>query len=177
MKKSFISYLFILCALSTLNCSKGDNSDGEGGGKKYYVKFETDGVKKEYSGVTIMSLTRQDDYYMYQFTGTKAVNDIEGMTMVITTDKAITPPQNFKTENWTSASNVTRVELLLGIHDEEKNTFVSFVAPGYDFPATATITEITNDHVKGNFSGVVTNSGFTKSKVITNGEFYFKILR
>jgi|GEM_PF-2095332 hypothetical protein len=170
------SALLIITCLTGIGCSKSDGSDGDGGGGgKYYVKFEIDGEKREYTGVTTLSVGQNDGVYVYQFTGIKAPNVIEGMSMTITTDKPITAPQSFKTVTWTpSGSTQGMIQLLLGIHDKDNTTYVSFVATGYDYPANATITEITSNHVKGTFNGEVTNSSFTKSKSITKGEFFLK---
>lgn len=175
MKFSIINKLALLFLCITLgfSCSKSTDDNG-GGGNKYYVKFQADGEKREYSGVAVMSFTQQPDYVLYQLSGLKSSTEIIGMSMTITTDKVIQPPASFTTEPWQSSSGVSRISLLLGIHDEDKLTYVSFVAGAQNYPATATITELTNDHIKGNFSGKVTNSSFTKSIDITNGEFYLK---
>ena len=160
-----IFYLSVVCLIlfAIASCSK-KNDDAAGG--TYYMHFKANGVQKEFT--TGVQAARADTEGLYDciLSGFSATANFS----IILFDHAPISA-NF---NYTEAilPGTASPYAFIVYQDETNTTFISSGQQS-NAKASATITELGSNYVKGVFSGVLF-SGQTQMN-ITDGEFYLKL--
>ena len=169
--------LSLLLLIGFSSCKKNTDNDNDGGGPgdgQYYLRFNANGVKKEFTGFTIVDFAEIQGVYNYAFQGRNSHADLRGMTISIYTPAVLTQPASFTYQNF-APLNVPQTHM--GYMTEDRTMFVSMTTLFPDYVANISVTEITPDYMKGTFSGKLTNEDWTASITITNGEFKLKKAR
>jgi hypothetical protein len=158
-KFTFQILVFALLVVLFGSC-KNDDSDT---GSEYYVRFNANGQKVEYTihNSLVAAFGQSGIQYNAVFTGYDATSNI---SLQVYDNKAIVPA----TFTGYSLSGSTFVGALIGYQDKTGTLYTQgAVTPN----STITITEITSAAVRGTFNGTVKAAG--KSDIsITSGEFY-----
>lgn len=169
-----LSMLLLIGFSGCKKATEDGNGDGGGGNGQYYLRFNANGVKKEFTGFTIVDFAETRGVYNYAFQGRNSHADLRGMSISLFTPAPLTQPASYTYENFTPL-NVPQTHI--GYMTEDRTMFVSMTTLFPDYSATISITEITADYMKGTFSGKLTNEDWTASITITNGEFKLKKAR
>jgi|GEM_PF-2836979 len=180
--KRTISYLALILTILTFWTACGKDEPGEKiSGSEYYFRFKQDGVLKEYSrnGTLIfidsayLPVTSSNGYYSF----TTGITDRASAFTVHINDFTGTPIVAGKTYKTVVNSGLTTVQAYLALSENFTSLYTSAITnadPPYE-SAEITLTEITDNFVKGIFQGKLlvdeTTSATVKYK-ITEGEFY-----
>ncbi|TNF40638.1 MAG: hypothetical protein EP310_08565 [Bacteroidetes bacterium] len=160
VKRNSIQILvFILLTVTFSSCSKDD----EPADNEYYVRFNANGEKIEFSvqGTVVAAFGQAGSKYNAVFTGYDATSNI---SLQVFDNKEITT----STYSGYTLSGASFIGALIGYNDKS-GTF--YMQDALNPVTSIIITEITSTAVKGKFSGTVKAAG--KSDIsISNGEFY-----
>ena len=185
MKQHFLSRLFMCVLLPgimliTYSCKKDNDSENPGSG--YYMRFKINGTQVEHKGqvegtfdkVTALQHNSSVAGLKDAFAATK-----NNMTLLLATENETQTGLAYT--SYTAGGPGTQKAKLLNLVyiDENAKNYLSWMEefapalpPGTETKATMKVTEATADYIKGNFSGVLYNEGYTEKLNITEGEFY-----
>ncbi len=195
MKKIFspgaVCGAIIICLLLfASSCKKSSigNNNGNGNGD-YYVKFKANGTQKEYKSEALCEMLKlnSDGLYSAVLQGykdyTQGAKDELGIILFshdpFTTTLYADPMKAVKSDGSKVAS------IIINFNDPDGNGYLTMgplsdengTVPisGVVADAKLAITGLTNDYIKGTFSGTTyksTDATFTITVLITDGEFY-----
>ena len=185
MKRYFFSRL-LLCFLlpgivvMTFSCKK-DNDTGDPG-TGYYMRFKVNGTLVEHKGQVegifdkVTALQHNTSIAGLKETVVATKNN---MTLLVATENETQTGLAYT--SYTAGGPGTQKAKLVNlvyIDENGKNhlswmeEFAPALPPGTETKATIKITEATTDFIKGSFSGVLYDEGYTTKLNITDGEFY-----
>lgn len=167
-------YLFLLLALLFISCNNNNTDDLLSDNKKYYVKFNINNVQKEdYYNTTIEDFPDSSIFEVYPTGGNTYRFQ---MLNIISVEFDKTGFQQ-KTYSWNNTSSNNNMSLYWFKYLEPQ-TGTEFSFPYVSGSnVTFNITSISNNEVKGIFTGkiIASSNGTQKTFNITNGEFYVPI--
>lgn len=185
MKQRFLFRLFLHLLvpgilIMTYSCKK-DNSSGDSG-SGYYMRFKVNGTQIEYKGQvegTFDKVTALQHNTSLAGLKDALVATKSNMTLLLATENETQTGLTY-TSYTTGTSGMQKAKLVNLVYiDESGKNYLSWMeefAPalpaGTETTATIKITEATADHMKGVFSGVLYDEGYTTKLNITDGEFY-----
>lgn len=185
MKQCFLFRLFLHFLLPGMlimaySCKKDNGSADSGSG--YYMRFKINGVLVEHKAQVEGTFDKATALqHNTSLAGLKEalVATKNNMTLLLATENETQTGLTY-TSYTTGTSGMQKAKLvnLVYIDENEKNylswmeEFAPALPAGTETIATIKITEATADHIKGVFSGVLYNEGYTIKLNITDGEFY-----
>lgn len=185
MKQRFVFRLFLHLLASGIliaasSCKKDNGSENPGSG--YYMRFKINGTLVEHKGQvegTFDKVTALQHNTSLAGLKDALVATKNNMTLLLATENETQTGLTY-TSYTTGTSDMQKAKLinLVYIDENEKNylswmeEFAPALPAGTETTATIKITEATADHIKGVFSGVLYNEGYTIKLNVTDGEFY-----
>lgn len=173
-RPSVLVLFIILIALNSCKKNSSVENNEDGGNGEYYLRFNSNGIKKEFTGFTFIDFAETRGIYNYVFQGRTSLANMYGLTISVHTDALITSPSTFTFQDF-HLTNTPQTHI--GFLEEDKTMFVSMTKLFPEYFATISITEVTPEYMKGTFSGKLTNQDWSASRTITNGEFKLKRAR
>jgi hypothetical protein len=163
MKTKILSLLSVLVVLFTTSCSNDDDNGNNGGNNQYYIKTKINGELTEY---------KYDASAALPING----NTISGYAKALPNQPfpafsfEITDPTGIKVQNYSEPNG----DMIFRLSLEGTITYHSQHGGVEDF--NINISEITNNHVKGTFSGKVflAQSSDGTNFNLTEGEFFLR---
>lgn len=185
MKQQFLFRLFLHLLVPGMlimasSCKKDNGSDDSGSG--YYMRFKINGTQVEYKGQiegTFDKVTALQHNTSLAGLKDALVATKNNMTLLLATENETQTGLTYASYA-TGTSGMQKAKLVNLVYiDENGKSYLSWMeefAPalpaGTETTATIKITEATANYIKGIFSGVLYNEGYTTKLNITDGEFY-----
>ncbi|HRP55836.1 hypothetical protein [Agriterribacter sp.] len=185
MKQYFLPRLFLYVLLPgimvmTYSCKKDNDPGNPGSG--YYMRFKVNGTLVEHKGQVEGTFDKATALqHNTSLAGLKEplVATKNNMTLLLVTENETQTGLAY-TSYTTGGSGMQKGKLVNLVYiDENGENYLSWMEefapdlpPGTETKATIKITEATADYIKGSFSGVLYNEGYTGKLDITEGEFY-----
>lgn len=162
--KKTIWLLAIVIGLSS--CDSSSSDDDNNNSADYFIKAKIDGEEIEFKGFPNIALDK---------TATGNGNQLVGSASQSTSSNfpsfsfEISDPTGIKVKTYTQAE----FELIFRYSLSGTNTYHSQAGQADDFQIT--ITEITDNHLKGTFSGTITEAiNGNETLSVTDGQFFTK---
>lgn len=185
MKRYFVLRLFPYVLLPAMmimaySCKKDNDPGSPGSG--YYMRFKINGTLVEHKAQvegTFDKVTALQHNTSVAGLKEALVAAKNNMTLLLATENATQTGLSYT--SYTAGGSGTQKAKLANIVyiDENGKNYLSWMEefapalpPGTETKAIIKITESTADHIKGSFSGVLYNEGYTEKLNITEGEFY-----
>ncbi len=185
MKQHFIFKLFLYVLLPGImlmaySCKKDNGAGDPGSG--YYIRFKINGTQVANKGQVEGTFDKATALqHNTSLAGLKEalVATKNNMTLLLATENETQTGLSY-TSYTTGTSGMQKAKLvnLVYIDENGKNylswmeEFAPALPPGTETKAIIKITEATADYIKGDFSGVLYDEGYTTKFNITDGEFY-----
>jgi hypothetical protein len=186
MRKIFPAIPFLLMILMAVSsCKKNDGDDG-GSSPEFFLRFKANGVQNEYKANTEGSFNKASgSNYISVVGATKIQFEATKSNMTIALTSIGIAVVNTTYTNYTSSTpGYVKGKLLqIAFYDENGKfymswgeEFLSLMPPGSVADSRVVITESTSAYIKGKFSGTLFTEGFTNKMIITDGEFYLRVI-
>jgi hypothetical protein len=166
------------------SCSNDSDDPGPNATGSYFIRFNANGVKKEYKLLTYASFSYDEDYPIYEgvaLAGLTSDGSKDVMSFFLTDKKEFQTGKTYNVKNPgdTSGPHAMMTQLKVVYLDENGTPFTA-IFPDIELykdlnvkdEAQLIFTEISDAHIKGTFSATVfTEFPERKKLIITDGEF------
>ncbi len=156
--------LLAVLMLTFSSCGKDDNNHSG----IYFFKFKANGVQFNYNSQLLLTAHFNQSGNQHLGTISGANDAMSNISLQLYDDSPITTKSY---SGFTVESGVTK-GVIIGHLDP--NTGLIYGSGGANVIASITISEMNTNSVKGNFSGILKNSG-NSDITITDGEFFVRI--